>query len=314
MKFQRLLAVLSAALILALTACGESASTADTEKNETSSSQSETTADSSESDSSTDSGNASDSESKADTSSDTDSSQAEEKQEDKDVLIKEETYAGNDLSEKITYSYDYDKASGHYFCTIKKESSSIQNPGTMQTSYVNKNEYDENMTLLATYNEAGQPTSKNELNENGKVSKHTQYTKAGAVQRYNVNEYNKDGNLTKVTYYDSKGTVQETYSYEYTNGKMTKERYESNGVVNENTLKYNEKGYVVKSENAGNKNRYIDYEYEYFDDGGYKSTVKSTLNGNVTTVVNTYDSNGNLVLNESPNGFVHKYYYGKLPK
>lgn len=318
MKKKIMAMVLAAALAAAcLTACSESASTADTEKTESSSSQTESTADSeTDSESTADSESKADSESdsKADTSSDSDSSKAEEKQEEKEVLIKEETYMGNDLSERITYSYEYDKATGHYFCTIKKESSSIQNPGTMETSYVNKNEYDENMTLLATYNEVGQLTSKNELNENGKVSKHTQYTKTGAVQKYNVNEYDKDGNRTKVTYYNNEGKVEETYLYEYTDGKMTKERYESNGVVNENILKYNEKGYVIKSENVGNKNRYIDYEYEYLDDGGYKTTVKSTLNSSVSTVVNTYDGNGNLVLNESPNGFVHKYYYGKLPK
>ena len=251
--------------------------------------------------------------SKADASSDSDSSNAEEKQAEKEVLLKKETYMGNDLSERCTYSYEYDKSTGHYIRTEQKESSSIQKPGTMETSYISKNEYDKDMTLIATYNEAGQLTLKNELNENGKVSKSTQYTKTGTVQGYHLYEYDNDGNCTKDTYYNSKGKIQETYSYEYSNGKKTKEKYESNGVVNENTITYNEKGDIVRVEY--NKDRYVDYTYEYTNEGGYKKTIKSKLNSNVSTIEETYNSNGDIVIRYTPHiPETMKYYYGKLPK
>ncbi|MBQ1903922.1 MAG: hypothetical protein II168_06105, partial [Ruminococcus sp.] len=190
MKKRALAVVLSVFMAACMTACGDSASTADTEKTESSSSQaqSESVADS---ESKTESGADSESkpDSKGEASSDSDSSNAEEKQEEKEVLIKKETYMGNDLSERCTYSYEYDKSTGHYIRTEQKESSSIQKPGTMETSYISKNEYDKDMTLIATYNEAGQLTLKNELNENGKVSKSTRYTKTGAVQGYHLYEY-----------------------------------------------------------------------------------------------------------------------------
>lgn len=312
--------VLSVFMAACMTACGDSASTADTEKTESSSSQaqSESVADS---ESKTESGADSESkpDSKSDASSDSDSSTTEEKQEEKDVLIKTETYASNkQLTEYTTYTYEYDEATGHYIRNAMHATSSIDNTGTMNPEKPwGKDEYDKDMKLLARYSKTGKQTYKYEYDENGNRIKYTRFDEAtGNVLESAQYEYNADGNCVKEIRYNDKGEADVTITCEFSNGKKTREKHESKAGGYDNVYTYNEKGDVIRVDTAAfSKTTYDEYSYDYYDDGGYKKTYKRFVDGkNVGTQMDTYDSNGNQTLKEVVNGITTKYYYGKLPK
>ncbi|MBP1537354.1 MAG: hypothetical protein ILA17_05755 [Ruminococcus sp.] len=322
MKKRILAAVLSMALAAAcLTACGDSASTADAEKTESSSSQaqSESVADS---ESKTESGADSESkaDSKAESSSDSDSSNAEEKQEEKEVLLKEETYdSKKQLTEYTTYTYEYDEASGHYIrnamhATLNNDSPATMNPETPW----GKDEYDKDMKLLAKYDgKTGKQTYKYEYDGNGNRIKYTRFDETtGNVLESAQYEYNADGNCVKEIRYNDKGEIDVTTTREYSDGKKIREKNESKAGGYDNVYTYNEKGDVIRVDTtAFTKTTYDEYSYDYYDDGGYKKTYKRFVDGkNVGTQMDTYDSKGNQTLKEVVNGITTKYYYGKLPK
>ena len=320
MKKRALAIVLSVFMAACMTACGDSASTADTEKTESSSSQaqSESVADS---ESKTESG--ADSESKADSkaeaSSDSDSSKTEEKQEDKDVLIKTETYASNkQLTEYTTYTYEYDEATGHYIRNAMHATSSIDNTGTMNPEKPwGKDEYDKDMKLLARYSKTGKQTYKYEYDENGHRIKETRFDeKTGKVSESAKYEYDADGNCVKTLMYNNDGEVDVTITREFSGDKKVREKFESKTGGYDNVFTYNEKGDLIRTDtNPPSKTTYDEYSYEYFDDGGYKKTLKRFENGkNTDTQTDTFDSHGNHTIHEVVNGVTIKYYYGKLPK
>lgn len=327
MKKKVLAAVLSMVMAAAcMTACGDSASTADANSSskadsssavsDSSSAASESTADSSAS--SSESENKADS-SASDSSSSSDSSKTEEKQEEKEVLIKQETYASDkQLTDYTTYTYEYDEATGHYIRNSVHASSSVNNPGTMnpETPW-GKQEFDKDMNLLASYGKTGKQTYKYEYDDNGNRIKDTRFDETtGNVLETTQYEYNADGNCVKEIRYDNKGEVDVTITRGYSDSKKTREKYESKSGGYDNVFTYNEKGDLIRTDtNPPSKTTYDEYSYEYFDDGGYKKTLKRFENGkNTDTQTDTFDSHGNYTIHEVVNGVTIKYYYGKLPK
>ena len=321
MKKRALAIVLSVFMAACMTACGDSASTADTEKTESSSSQaqSESVADS---ESKTESG--ADSESKADSSasdssSSSDSSKAEEKQEEKSVILKVETYdENNKLYEVRKSNYEYDEKTGHYICT--EMISEIDNQGKASAEKLGtlKYEYDKDLNPISVINTSnGKVRWQYEYNDKGQQIKGTQYsTTNGSIEEYRLYEYDGNNKCIKETHYNSDGKVSMVYNREYENGKIAKVKLEQGGIITESVYTYNDKGHLIQIKSNNKAVQTIDYEYEYYDDGGYKKTTKTTWAGDtVVSQVDTFNSEGKNTTRYYPSSpKTEKYTWGKLPK
>ena len=327
MKKKVLAAVLSMVMAAAcMTACGDSTSTADADPSSKADSSSSVSESSSAASESTDDSSASSSESESkadssasDSSSSSDSSKTEEKQEEKEVLIKEEQYSSDkQLTNYTTYTYEYDEAAGHYIRNAMHATSSVSDHGKMDPEKTwGKDEYDKDMTLLARYGKTGKQTYKYEYDENGHRIKETRIDeKSGKVLESAKYEYDADGNCVKTLMYNNDVEVDVTITREFSGDKKVREKFESKTGGYDNVFTYNEKGDLIRTDtNPPSKTTYDEYSYEYFDDGGYKKTLKRFENGkNTDTQTDTFDSHGNHTIHEVVNGVTIKYYYGKLPK
>lgn len=324
---KRVLAAVSA-LIMAfacMTACGNSSSTAAAEpssKAESSTSDSgykpeigENDRELKDPDVDIDDGQWHEEESSSDTASESssksDSSKAEEKQEDKEVLLKEEYYEANTLRSYNTYQYEKDAQSGHYIRTEKN--GIFHSKDSVEEKVRGISEYDENQKIIAEYYpENKKIKAKYEYNGEGKVAKCTRYDAKGAVSGYTEYEYT-DSRVTGKSY-SKDGALTQTRISEYSNGKLIKESTTPNGM--ETVYTYNEKGNLIKKQSTNDVIALENYEYEYYDDGGYKQTIKRTNPDGSTFVLeeNIYNSKGQLTNKNTLKGhYERKYTYGKLP-
>ncbi|MCR5479652.1 MAG: hypothetical protein K6F27_07310 [Ruminococcus sp.] len=311
MKKRALAIVLSVFMAACMTACGDSASTADTEKTEGSSSQaqSESTADS---ESKTESG--ADSESKADSSasdssSSSDSSKTEEKQETKHkMLSKIETFdENNTLIYLQEYVYTTDTASGNIECVLTQTGKRIAgNPVTAQSQKnISRYVYNKDLQVVAVYGGSPQKLeSEYSYDENGKLVKRIDYDNKGELNLTVVYERSGDGEVVKETQYNRKNEVHRLIEYE--NGNKKKETYKTTGYVTQYT--YDGSGNLIKQDiygkngsleetisieydNKGHRTHYKDYyveqnmvriEYAYensYTDSGYTQTEYTLLDG-----------------------------------
>ena len=295
-----------------LTACGDSASTADTEKTESNSSQaqSESVADSeSKTESTADSESKADS--KADTSSDSDSSTTEEKQEEKEVLLKIENYESDQLRSYTVYSYNYDAGEHKYIRTTTNHKISGQNE-TEESGDIT--DYNEELKVICSYfSQTKQISDKFEYNQDGKVSKRTSYNSNGTIREYVVYEYGND--VVTETTYGNDNKVLQTKKKEYSDNKLIKESTSPMGF--ETVYKYNDKGELITKDSTNDVIAHESYKYEYSGDNGYKQTVTRTEPDGKTYVSEekTYNGKGQLInTTRLKNHYMTKYYYGKLPK
>ena len=276
MKKRALAIVLSVFMAACMTACGDSASTADTEKTEGSSSQaqSESVADSeSKTESTADSESKPDS--KADAISDSDSSKTEEKQEEKEVLLKVEHFTpsgeliytqtreyvknnkGEPVPSKFTITGDITKSQA-----ASKESGA-------------RYEYDDNYKHCKYYNGKNEMSSETFYNDEGLKIKSLMY-KSGRVNDTYLYEYDNNQNITKETYYF--GTQDE-----YISMRVTTYSYKDGKLVSEHT---DNKFQTGKSASA-------DKTYEYDSNGNVVRTTTVDSVGNKTIVSSTYDAKNN---------------------
>ena len=269
MKKRALAIVLSVFMAACMTACGDSASTADTEKTEGSSSQaqSESTADSeSKSESTADSESKADS--KADASSDSDSSEAEEKKEEEKLIKVEHLTPSGELIYSQTLEYvknDKGEVLNSKFTITgdpKKSKASIKESAA-------RYEYDDNYKHCKYYNEKNEMSSEWFYDDNCKIIKSISYS-SGRVDKTYLYEYNNNGNKTKAVQYD--GTEQDRSKVVTT------------------TYTYNDKGLVQKESIVADKNGdklYSDIVYEYDANGNNTKIIK---NYNIGTAVNSTDT------------------------
>ena len=327
MKKRVLAAILSMAMAAAcMTACGDSASTADADpssKADSSSSVSESSSAASEStddsDSSADSDSKADSTADSDTDSDTDSSTPEEKQEEMSVKLKIETYDGNNELYKVQkYNYEYDEKTGHYIRTEMISERNYQGKMSAEKLGTSKYEYDKDLNPISVIDTSnGKVRLQYEYDDKGQQIKETQYsTTNGSIEEYRLYEYDENNKCIKETLYTSDGKVYMVYNREYENGKIAKVKLEQSGIVTESVYTYNDKGHLIQIKSNNKAVQTIDYEYEYYDDGGYKKTTKTTWAGDtVVSQIDTYNSEGKNITSYYPSSpRTEKYTWGKLPK
>ncbi len=274
---KRVLAAVSA-LIMAfacMTACGNSASTAETSKTESSSatdsssSVSESTADSSASSSE------SVSDSKSESSSSSDSSTTEEKQGEKEVLLKVEHFTP---SGELIYTQTREYVKNNKGEPVPSKFTITGDKTRSQAASIEsaaRYEYDDNYKHCKYYNEKNEMSSETFYNDEGLKIKSLMY-KSGRVNDTYLYEYDNNQNITKETYYfgtQDKYISMRVTTYSYKDGRLASEHTDN-------------KFQTGKSASA-------DKTYEYDSNGNVVRTTTVDSVGSKTIVSSTYDAKNN---------------------
>lgn len=272
---KRVLAVLLAMTMAAacMTACGDSASTADTEKTAGSSSQAESdTGSESKTESTADSESKADS--KAEASSDSDSSEAEEKKEEEKLIKVEHLTPSGELIYTQTREYVKNNKGEPVPSKFTITGDKTRSQAASKESAA-RYEYDDNYKHCKYYNEKNEMSSETFYNDEGLKIKSLMY-KSGRVNDTYLYEYDNNQNITKETYYfgtQDKYISMRVTTYSYKDGRLASEHTDN-------------KFQTGKSASA-------DKTYEYDSNGNVVRTTTVDSVGNKTIVSSTYDAKNN---------------------